>query len=326
MQFRPAPPGAWVCKICFWRGSASAPLSIEPRSRFVFAAGGDPCGRPRVFPLEVGTCRADEGEPWNRRVPPTGHESVRPESHSPPAGGETPRKIPQKIPSPQTFPLDCSIINPNTPVRQRREDHDAGPKPGPQGFPGGGCASASGCCTPGPRACWWGRWRPPSTWASTGGRSCGGEHPWILYFLPLGGIAIVLLYRLSGMEKEGQAPIWCSSRCGEAEPMRLRTAPLILWPPSSPTWWGAPRAGGGGPPAGGLPGGLAGPGGASGRQGPAGLMVMCGMSAAFSALFGTPLTAMLFSMEVVSVGVMLLRGSGALHRVPPSPPSRWPRP
>ena len=33
-------------------------------------------------------------------------------------------------------------------------------------------------------------------------------------------------------------------------------------------------------------------------------MVMCGMSAAFSALFGTPITAAVFSMEVVSVGVM----------------------
>ena len=33
-------------------------------------------------------------------------------------------------------------------------------------------------------------------------------------------------------------------------------------------------------------------------------MVMCGMAAAFSGLFGTPLTAAVFSMEVVSVGVM----------------------
>ena len=33
-------------------------------------------------------------------------------------------------------------------------------------------------------------------------------------------------------------------------------------------------------------------------------MVMCGMAAAFSALFGAPLTAAVFAMEVVSVGVM----------------------
>ena len=33
-------------------------------------------------------------------------------------------------------------------------------------------------------------------------------------------------------------------------------------------------------------------------------MVMCGMSAAFSALFGTPLTAAMFAMEVTSVGVL----------------------
>ena len=33
-------------------------------------------------------------------------------------------------------------------------------------------------------------------------------------------------------------------------------------------------------------------------------MVMCGMSAAFAALFGTPMAAAVFAMEVVSVGVM----------------------
>ena len=34
------------------------------------------------------------------------------------------------------------------------------------------------------------------------------------------------------------------------------------------------------------------------------VMVMCGMAAAFAALFGTPITAAVFAMEVVSVGVM----------------------
>ncbi len=34
------------------------------------------------------------------------------------------------------------------------------------------------------------------------------------------------------------------------------------------------------------------------------VMIMCGMSAAFAALFGTPMAAAVFSMEVVSVGIM----------------------
>ncbi len=34
------------------------------------------------------------------------------------------------------------------------------------------------------------------------------------------------------------------------------------------------------------------------------VMIMAGMSAAFSALFGTPMAATVFSMEVVSVGIM----------------------
>ena len=84
------------------------------------------------------------------------------------------------------------------------------------------------------------------------GAELRGEHPWILYFLPLGGIAIVLLYRLSGMEKDqGTNLVLIAVR--EAEPMRLRTAPLILWPPSSPTWWGAPPGGRGRPSSWGAP-------------------------------------------------------------------------
>lgn len=34
------------------------------------------------------------------------------------------------------------------------------------------------------------------------------------------------------------------------------------------------------------------------------VLIMCGMSAAFAALFGTPMAAAVFSMEMVSVGVM----------------------
>ena len=135
------------------------------------------------------------------------------------------------------------------------------------------------------------------------GAELRGEHPWILCLLPLGGVAIVLLYRLSGMERDqGTNLVLVAVR--EAEPMRLRTAPLIFLATILTH----------------LVGGSAGREGAALQLGGAlgawlgrtvrldakdrRVMVMCGMSAAFSALFGTPLTAVLFSMEVVSVGVM----------------------
>ena len=135
------------------------------------------------------------------------------------------------------------------------------------------------------------------------GAELRGEHPWILYFLPLGGIAIVLLYRLSGMEKDqGTNLVLIAVR--EAEPMRLRTAPLIFVATILTH----------------LVGGSAGREGAALQLGGSigawvgrkihldekdrRIMVMCGMSAAFSGLFGTPITAAIFAMEVVSVGVM----------------------
>ena len=136
-------------------------------------------------------------------------------------------------------------------------------------------------------------------WAS----ALRAAHPWVLLSLPLGGAVIVLLYRLSGMERDrGTNLVLIAVR--EAEPIRLRTAPLIFLATILTH----------------LVGGSAGREGAALQLGGSlgawmgaavrldakdrRVMVMCGMSAAFSALFGTPLTAVLFSMEVVSVGVM----------------------
>ena len=130
-----------------------------------------------------------------------------------------------------------------------------------------------------------------------------GEHPGLIWLLPLGGPAIVLLYRGCGMEKDrGTNLVLVAVR--EAEPMKLRTAPLIFLSTILTH----------------LVGGSAGREGAALQLGgslaawvgrkirldakDSRLMVMCGMAAAFSALFGTPLTAAVFAMEVVSVGVM----------------------
>ena len=126
---------------------------------------------------------------------------------------------------------------------------------------------------------------------------------WIIWLLPVGGLSIVLLYRVCGMERDrGTNLVLVAVR--EAEPMKLRTAPLIFLSTIITH----------------LVGGSAGREGAALQLGgslaawigrrirldakDSRLMVMCGMAAAFSALFGTPLTAAIFAMEVVSVGVM----------------------
>ena len=128
-------------------------------------------------------------------------------------------------------------------------------------------------------------------------------NPWLLWLLPLGGVAIVLLYRVCGMEGDrGTNFVLVAVR--EDRPLRLRTAPLVFAATILTHLCG----------------------GSSGREGAIlqiggsisskigrwmGLddkdrrvITMCGMSAAFSALFGTPLTAAMFSMEVTSVGVL----------------------
>ncbi len=130
-----------------------------------------------------------------------------------------------------------------------------------------------------------------------------GMYPWVLWLLPAAGAVIALTYKLCGMEHDrGTNLVLVAVR--EAEHMPLRTAPLIFFSTVLTH----------------LAGGSAGREGAALQLGGslaawAGrvlkmnekdqrVMVMCGMAAAFSSLFGTPITAAVFAMEVVSVGVM----------------------
>ena len=128
-------------------------------------------------------------------------------------------------------------------------------------------------------------------------------NPQLIFLLPLGGAAIVLLYRVCGMEGDrGTNFVLVAVR--ENRPLRLRTAPLVFAATILTHLLG----------------------GSSGREGAilqiggsissrlgrwmrlddkdSRIITMCGMSAAFSALFGTPLTAAMFAMEVTSVGVL----------------------
>ena len=128
-------------------------------------------------------------------------------------------------------------------------------------------------------------------------------HGWMVFLLPAAGLLIVFCYRKSGVtEPMGTNLVLLSVR--SREPLPLRMAPLIFFSTVVTQ----------------LTGGSAGREGAAlqlggslgyqlGRrlrldQKDLHIMVMCGMSAAFSALFGTPLTAAVFAMEITSVGVM----------------------
>ena len=130
-----------------------------------------------------------------------------------------------------------------------------------------------------------------------------GDHGWIVALLPAGGLLLVLLYRACRVyEDTGTNQIIGSIT--KAEDVPLRKAPLIIAGTAITHLFG----------------------GSAGREGAAlqmggcigqnigkaihaddsdrKILTMCGMSAAFAALFGTPLTAAFFAMEISSVGVL----------------------
>lgn len=126
-------------------------------------------------------------------------------------------------------------------------------------------------------------------------------HPWILYLLPVIGLLIVFIYRF---ETKGGGTNLVLEAVQEGEEVPFRMAPMIF-AATVLTHLG---------------------GGSAGREGAAlqlggsiaqaigkafrpekrdlKLMTMCGMAAGFSALFGTPLAAAVFAIEVATVGMM----------------------
>ena len=127
--------------------------------------------------------------------------------------------------------------------------------------------------------------------------------PWVIFLLPIGGLIIVRCYRMVKDEKELSTNSVLSA-IHSNEKLPLKMAPLIFVSTVITHLFG----------------------GSAGREGAAlqlggsignglgglfhfddndkHIMIMCGMSAAFAALFGTPMAAAIFSMEVISVGIM----------------------
>jgi len=128
-------------------------------------------------------------------------------------------------------------------------------------------------------------------------------HPWLIWLLPVGGVAIVLLYRFGGMsEDRGTNLVLVAVQ--QNERMRLRTAPLVFISTIITHLLGGSACHEGAALQ--IGGSIASSIGHKAKLDNASvrIMVVCGMSAAFSAMFGTPLTAAIFAMEVVHVGVM----------------------
>ncbi|MCR5468522.1 MAG: chloride channel protein [Lachnospiraceae bacterium] len=128
-------------------------------------------------------------------------------------------------------------------------------------------------------------------------------HPMLILGLPLGGLIIVSLYKICKDENDtGTNLVLAAIHSKNSIPLRM--APLIFVSTIITHLFG----------------------GSAGREGAALqiggslgnyiarlfkqdnkssiVLIMCGMSAAFSTLFGTPMAAAIFSMEVVSVGIM----------------------
>ena len=128
------------------------------------------------------------------------------------------------------------------------------------------------------------------------------ENMWIFFLLPVAGLCIVFLYQKFGQDDGGTNQVLSTIRSQDDVP--LKSAPLIFIATLLTHLTGGSA---------GREGAAIQLGGSIGNQLGAWLkldeedchvIVMCGMSAAFSAVFGTPMAAAVFSMEVVSVGVM----------------------
>lgn len=126
--------------------------------------------------------------------------------------------------------------------------------------------------------------------------------PWLPYLMPVAGLVTIFMYKTWAPDSRGTNMVLSAIRANEH--MNWKLAPLIFISTTLTH----------------LTGGSAGREGAALKMGGSigdqlgkwlrldekdnRVIVMCGASAAFAALFGTPATAAIFSIEVVSVGVM----------------------
>lgn len=129
------------------------------------------------------------------------------------------------------------------------------------------------------------------------------EHTWLILLLPVAGLLIVFLYQISQFKEDTGTNLVLTTLHAKTQ-IPFRMAPLIFVSTIITHLFGGSA---------GREGAALQLGGSLGQQlgkifrfdeKDQRIVVMCGMSAAFSAIFGTPIAASVFSMEVASIGVM----------------------
>ena len=130
-----------------------------------------------------------------------------------------------------------------------------------------------------------------------------GEHNWLIFLLPVGGLLTVAIYMLLGVRKN-RGTNEVIDAVIQNQPVSPMVAPAVFLASAVTHLFG----------------------GSAGREGAAlqigasvasklgkllglqdhnrSILITCGMSAVFAGLFGTPLTATIFCMEFVSVGTL----------------------
>lgn len=125
------------------------------------------------------------------------------------------------------------------------------------------------------------------------------ENGWLIYLLPLGGVLIALMYRLSKQHLSTNTVIECIRKNENASGL---LAPFIFAGAFITHLFGgsAGREGAALQIGGGIGSAIAR--GFKLNKEDAGIMIVAGMSGAFSAIFTTPVTATVFALELVTVG------------------------
>ena len=137
------------------------------------------------------------------------------------------------------------------------------------------------------------------------GKAAGyrNQYSWLLFLLPLGGLIIVFLYRAAKITVDRGTNLVINSIHAKDEVPGVMAVLIFIATIITHLFSGSAGREGAALQMGGSLGNVIARILKKNEQ-EAKLLIMCGMSAAFAAVFGTPMAAAVFSMEVISVGIM----------------------